>query len=74
MPTYGNGEWALALPVGATQRAPWTAPGTSTPAFVALTATAGRYTVEASASGFASQSSAIDLSASDQSRSFGLVP
>ncbi len=72
VPPYGSGAYTLSLPAGAPLLAPWSATA-GTLAFLAQF-TDGEFTIEVSAPGYVAQTSAVDVAASDQARSFSLVP
>jgi hypothetical protein len=67
-----SGAYSLTLPVGAPLLGQY---GTVLPiTLTAQSAAAGKYTIEASASGYATQTAGVDISAGNVSRSFTLVP
>lgn len=68
-----TGAYSLSLPVAAPLLGQYGA-GTLPIAFTAQTAAAGKFTVEASASGYTTQSASVDISAADALRDFTLVP
>jgi hypothetical protein len=72
-PAEGDFGYVLALPVAAPSLGPYTTTlpivFTQQPASVG-----GKYTVQASAAGYASQSSAVDISAANQTQNFTLIP
>jgi len=71
--TSPPGAYALTLPIGAPMLGQYSA--TLPIALAAQTAVAGKYTIEGSANGYTTQSSAImDISTADATKSFTLVP
>lgn len=68
-----SGAYALSLPTGAPLFSQYVTGWTPT-ALAAQTGVAGKYTVEASAIGYKTQSANKDISAADASQSFTLVP
>lgn len=67
-----SGAYALTLPAGAPQLAPYSA--TPPIVFAPQAGVAGQYTVEATASGYTAQSVSTDISAADATQNFILVP
>jgi hypothetical protein len=70
--TTPPGAYAMTLPIGAPLLGQYSA--TLPIALAAQAAVAGKYTIEASATGYTSQSVSKDLSAADATQSFTLVP
>lgn len=71
--TSPPGAYALTLPIGAPMLGQYSA--TLPIALAAQTAVAGKYTIEGSANGYTTQSSAtMDISTADATKSFVLVP
>ncbi|HKQ24558.1 MAG TPA: DUF4382 domain-containing protein [Burkholderiales bacterium] len=68
-----SGAYSLTLPVGAPLFGPYGA-GTLPIALAAQTALAGQYTVEASATGYQTQSFSEDISTADANQDFTLTP
>ena len=68
-----SGAYTLALPVGAPLLGQYGA-GTLPIAFVAQSALAGQYAVEASATGYQTQSVSRDISTADATQNFDLTP
>ncbi len=68
-----SGAYSLALPVSAPLLGQYGA-GTLPIAFVAQSPAAGRYTVEASATGYQTQSFSRDISSADATQNFTLTP
>ena len=68
------GAYALTLPVGAPLLGTYLVGGTLPVPLGAQVAQAGRYTVEASASGYQTQSISRDISAASVIQDFALVP
>lgn len=67
-----SGAYSLTLPTGAPQLGPYSA---ALPiVFVADAGVAGQYTVEASASGYMTQSAGVNISAADATQNFTLAP
>ncbi|MDO8277296.1 MAG: DUF4382 domain-containing protein [Burkholderiaceae bacterium] len=66
------GSYSLRLPAAAPMKAAYVA-GTA-PALVADTAAAGKYTVQASSTGYITQDKAVDVTTVDSTTSFGFAP
>ncbi len=71
--TTPSGAYALTLPTGAPLLGQYGA-GTLPIALAAQSGVAGKYAVEASATGYQTQSANVDISTADATRSFTLVP
>lgn len=72
-PNPGDFEYVLSLPVAAPSLGPYT-----TPLPIILTqqpsSVGGKYSVQASAGGYATQEAAVDISAANQTQNFTLIP
>lgn len=72
-PAPGDFGYVVSLPVAAPSLGPYTTPlpilFTQQPSSVA-----GKYTVQASAAGYATQAAAVDISATNQTQNFTLIP
>jgi hypothetical protein len=67
------GAYALTLPIGAPLLGQY-ATGTLPISLVAQSSVAGTYSIEASATGYQTQSASKNISAADATQSFTLVP
>jgi hypothetical protein len=72
-PTPGDFGYVLSLPVAAPSLGPYT---TTLPIVFTQqpSSVAGKYTVQASAAGYATQAAAVDVSAANQTQNFTLIP